>query len=41
VTAVQILPVTQPSEWQKNYQRFHVKQMDLLKGEPAEPAVTK
>lgn len=41
VTAVQILPVTQPSEWQKNYQRFHVKQMDLLKGESAEPAVTK
>lgn len=41
VTAVQILPVTQPSEWQQNYQRFHVKQMDLLKGESAEPAVTK
>ncbi|MBP0597879.1 formate dehydrogenase subunit alpha [Herbaspirillum sp. LeCh32-8] len=42
VTAVQVLPVTQPSEWQRHYQRFNREQLDLLKGEKAaEPLVTK
>ncbi len=31
VTAVQVMPVTQPSEWQKNYQRFNREQLDLAK----------
>jgi len=30
VTAVQVVAVTQPSEWQQNYQRFNKTQMDLL-----------
>ncbi|MDR6585632.1 formate dehydrogenase subunit alpha [Herbaspirillum sp. BH-1] len=42
VTAVQVLPVSQPSEWQQHYQRFNREQLDLLKGEKAaEPLVTK
>nr|WP_198979834.1 formate dehydrogenase subunit alpha [Herbaspirillum sp. ASV7] len=42
VTAVQVLPVTQPSEWQQHYERFNREQLDLLKGEKAaEPLVTK
>ncbi|WDZ94904.1 formate dehydrogenase subunit alpha [Herbaspirillum sp. WKF16] len=42
VTAVQVLPVSQPSEWQRHYQRFNREQLDLLKGEKAtEPLVTK
>jgi formate dehydrogenase major subunit len=42
VTAVQVLPVAQPSEWQRQYQRFNREQLDLLKGEKAaEPLVTK
>ncbi|MBV8625241.1 MAG: formate dehydrogenase subunit alpha [Herbaspirillum sp.] len=42
VTAVQVLPVSQPSEWQQHYQRFNREQLDLLKGETAaEPLVTK
>ena len=31
VTAVQVMPVTQPSEWQKDYEAFDRQQMDLLK----------
>lgn len=31
VTAVQVMPVTQPSEWQKNYQRFNKEQLELAK----------
>ncbi len=31
VTAVQVMPVAQPSQWQKSYSRFHEVQMDLLK----------
>ncbi len=31
VTAVQVMPVTQPSEWQKNYQRFNREQLELAK----------
>ncbi|SMF33250.1 formate dehydrogenase subunit alpha [Pseudogulbenkiania subflava] len=30
VTAVQVLPVTQPSEWQQSYQRFNQTQLELL-----------
>lgn len=31
VTAVQVMPVTQPSEWQRNYERFNREQLDLAK----------
>lgn len=31
VTAVQVMPVTQPSEWQKKYSRFTEEQLSLLK----------
>ena len=31
VTAVQVMPVAQPSEWQKSYSQFNDKQMGLLK----------
>ncbi|HEX4326826.1 MAG TPA: formate dehydrogenase subunit alpha [Burkholderiales bacterium] len=31
VTAVQVLPVAQPSEWQRDYTRFNKVQEDLLK----------
>ncbi|WP_075257570.1 formate dehydrogenase subunit alpha [Herbaspirillum camelliae] len=42
VTAVQVMPVTQPSQWQQHYERFNREQLDLLKGEvQAEPLVTK
>jgi formate dehydrogenase major subunit len=43
VTAVQVMPVSQPSEWQRHYQQFHQEQLGLLKGEKAsqEPLVTK
>lgn len=30
VTAVQVTPVTQPSEWQKHYTRFSKEQLELL-----------
>ncbi len=33
VTAVQVMPVTQPSEWQKNYQRFNRQQLELARTE--------
>ena len=32
VTAVQVMPVTQPSQWQKKYNRFSDKQVSLAKG---------
>jgi len=32
VTAVQVMPVTQPSEWQKSYNRFSDEQVKLAKG---------
>jgi formate dehydrogenase major subunit len=42
VTAVQVMPVAQPSEWQKEYQKFNAQQVSLLKGVPyEEAAVTK
>ncbi len=33
VTAVQVMPVTQPSEWQKKYSRFNKEQLELAKAE--------
>jgi len=30
VTAVQVMPVQQPSEWQREYSRFSRTQLDLL-----------
>ena len=30
VTAVQVMPVAQPSQWQKDYSRFSRRQMELL-----------
>lgn len=32
VTAVQVMPVTQPSEWQKKYSRFSAEQLQLARG---------
>lgn len=41
VTAVQVLPVAQPSAWQRRYQDFHAEQLRLLRaaGSEAEGAV--
>ncbi len=33
VTAVQVMPVTQPSAWQKEYSRFNKEQLELAKAE--------
>ncbi|SFH81351.1 formate dehydrogenase, alpha subunit, partial [Collimonas sp. OK307] len=44
VTAVQVMPVSQPSEWQKQFSRFTEQQLKLLQGQAgheAEAAVTK
>ncbi|HEY4073126.1 MAG TPA: molybdopterin dinucleotide binding domain-containing protein, partial [Herbaspirillum sp.] len=42
VTAVQVLPVAQPSQWQREYQRFNAVQESLLKeAAHVEAAVTK
>jgi formate dehydrogenase major subunit len=30
VTAVQVMPVEQPSQWQKDYSRFNTQQLGLL-----------
>ena len=30
VTAVQVLPVEQPSQWQKDYSRFNTQQLELM-----------
>jgi formate dehydrogenase major subunit len=30
VTAVQVTPVEQPSQWQQDYSRFNSEQLDLL-----------
>jgi formate dehydrogenase major subunit len=37
VTAVQVMPVAQPSEWQKSYSRFNNEQLQLA-GQPAQEA---
>jgi len=31
VTAVQVMPVAQPSTWQRNYQAFNEEQLALLR----------
>jgi formate dehydrogenase major subunit len=31
VTSVQVMPVTQTSEWQREYQRFNRQQLELAK----------
>ncbi len=36
VTAVQAMPVAQPSEWQREYQRFNRQQLELAKLEAAD-----
>jgi formate dehydrogenase major subunit len=44
VTAVQVLPVAQPSAWQKEFKEFEALQESLLKGAPvasSEAMVTK
>jgi formate dehydrogenase major subunit len=42
VTAVQVMPVAQPSQWQQEFKQFTAVQESLLKGESQnEPAVTK
>lgn len=33
VTAVQVMPVSQPSDWQKEYSRFNKEQLELAKAE--------
>ncbi|AMO93872.1 formate dehydrogenase, alpha subunit [Collimonas fungivorans] len=41
VTAVQVMPVSQPSTWQKQFSRFTEQQLKLLQGQAAEAAVSK
>jgi formate dehydrogenase major subunit len=38
VTAVQVMPVAQPSDWQRSYARFNTEQLDLLERRAAAPA---
>jgi len=38
VTAVQVMPVAQPSEWQKSYSRFNKQQLELLDAASTRPA---
>ncbi|MNS87321.1 Formate dehydrogenase H [compost metagenome] len=38
VTAVQVLPVAQPSAWQREYQEFNAQQLQLLEAASADPA---
>ncbi len=38
VTAVQVAPVAQPSEWQRAYTRFRAEQLALLEQRTAERA---
>ena len=38
VTAVQVMPVVQPSEWQKSYAQFNQNQLDLLQAASRAPA---
>ena len=39
VTAVQVMPVTQPSQWQKDHGRFTEEQVSLAAAKPLEPAL--
>jgi formate dehydrogenase major subunit len=38
VTAVQVMPVAQPSAWQKEYHAFNAQQLQLLEAASADPA---
>ncbi|MGR8025183.1 hypothetical protein, partial [Burkholderia cenocepacia] len=38
VTPVQVMPVAQPSAWQRSYARFNTAQLDLLERRAAAPA---
>ncbi|CAG9184517.1 formate dehydrogenase subunit alpha [Cupriavidus pinatubonensis] len=38
VTAVQVMPVAQPSEWQKQYQAFNAQQLQLLEAASTDSA---
>jgi formate dehydrogenase major subunit len=40
VTAVQVMPVSQPSEWQREFSRFDMVQQELLEHRVAAEAVT-
>jgi len=31
---VQVMPVTQPSQWQQHYEQFNTEQLGLLQAEP-------
>jgi formate dehydrogenase major subunit len=35
VTAVQVMPVAQPSQWQQEFKQYAAMQESLLKGVPA------
>jgi formate dehydrogenase major subunit len=37
VTAVQVMPVQQPSEWQQAYRRFNAEQLQLAETQAAPP----
>nr|WP_315201784.1 formate dehydrogenase subunit alpha [uncultured Albidiferax sp.] len=39
VTAVQVMPVAQPSEWQKSYATFNQNQLDLLQAASTAPVL--
>ncbi|MEO5793676.1 MAG: formate dehydrogenase subunit alpha [Rhodoferax sp.] len=39
VTAVQVMPVVQPSEWQKSYAQFNQNQLDLLQAATTAPVL--
>ena len=39
VTAVQVMPVAQPSEWQKSYATFNQNQLDLLQAASHKPVL--
>lgn len=38
VTAVQVMPVAQPSDWQRAYARFNAEQLALLEQRTGAPA---
>ena len=38
MTAVEIVKVNEPSEWQKGYREFNSNQLELLKGRAPTPA---
>ncbi|MCY1506147.1 hypothetical protein D9M68_403860 [compost metagenome] len=40
VTAVQVMPVAQPSAWQQQYHDFNTQQLQLLEAASADPTQT-